>query len=80
MGLILRASSVANSGNSILVQGSVLSHAQGDGNFMYLLTNMSGSSNSITASTPSSKNVKNSCKITVLLFSLKIILPGCASR
>ena len=51
MGLILRATSVANSGNSILVQGSVLSHAQGDGNFMYLLTNMSGSSNSITGST-----------------------------
>jgi hypothetical protein len=51
MGLILRATSVANSGNSILVQGSVLSHAQGDGNFMYLLTNMSGSTINITGST-----------------------------
>jgi len=51
MGLILRTSSLANPGNSITVKGSALTYAEGDGNFMYLLTNMSGSTISITGST-----------------------------
>ncbi len=51
MGLILRSSSLANSGNSISVKGSALTYNEGDGNFMYLLTNMSGSNINITGST-----------------------------
>jgi hypothetical protein len=51
MGLILRTTTTPNSGNSLSIKGSALSHAEGDGNFMYLLTNMSGSSINITGST-----------------------------
>jgi len=51
MGLFLRFSSLANSGNSITILASALSYAQADGNFMYLLTNMSGSAINITGST-----------------------------
>jgi len=51
MGLILRQTTTANSGNTLSIKGSALSYAEGDGNFVYLLTNMSGSSNSITGST-----------------------------
>jgi hypothetical protein len=51
MGLILRSSSLANSGNTVSVKGSALSYIEGDGNFVYLLTNMSGSNISITGST-----------------------------
>jgi hypothetical protein len=51
MGLILRTTLTPNSGNSLSIKGSALSHAEGDGNFMYLLTNMSGSSINITGST-----------------------------
>ena len=51
MGLILRFSSLANSGNTVSVKGSALSYVEGDGNFVYLLTNMSGSNISITGST-----------------------------
>lgn len=51
MGLYLRSSSLANPGNSITILPSALSYNQADGNFMYLLTNMSGSNISITGST-----------------------------
>ena len=51
MGLILRQTTTANSGHTLSIKGSALSYAEGDGNFVYLLTNMSGSSNSITGST-----------------------------
>ena len=51
MGLILRTTLTPNSGNSLSIKGSALSYAEGDGNFMYLLTNMSGSSINITGST-----------------------------
>jgi len=51
MGLILRQTTTANSGNTLSIKGIALSYTEGDGNFMYLLTNMSGSSNSITGST-----------------------------
>jgi hypothetical protein len=51
MGLLLRSSSLANSGNSITIKGSALAYNEADGNFMYLLTNMSGSTISITGST-----------------------------
>ena len=50
MGLILRSSSLANSGNTVSVKGSALSYIEGDGNFVYLLTNMSGSRISLTGS------------------------------
>ena len=43
MGLILRTSSLANAGDSISVKGTALEYSEGDGNFMYLLSNMSGS-------------------------------------
>ena len=51
MGLILRTTTTPNSGNSLVIKGSPLTYAEGDGNFMYLLTNMSGSNISITGST-----------------------------
>ena len=50
MGLILRSSSLANSGNTVSVKGSALSYVEADGNFAYLLTNMSGSIISLTGS------------------------------
>ena len=50
MGLILRSSSLANGGNTVSVKGSALSYIEGDGNFVYLLTNMSGSRISLTGS------------------------------
>ena len=51
MGLILRTTSVPNTGTTVSVKGSELTWAEGDGNFAYLLTNMSGSNISITGST-----------------------------
>ena len=51
MGLILRTSSLANPGNDLVIKGSSLTPNELDGNFMYLLTNMSGSTISITGST-----------------------------
>jgi hypothetical protein len=51
MGLILRTTLTPNSGNSLSIKGTALSYVEGDGNFMYLLTNMSGSNISITGST-----------------------------
>ena len=51
MGLLLRSSSLANSGNTITIKGTALAYNEADGNFMYLLTNMSGSTISITGST-----------------------------
>jgi hypothetical protein len=51
MGLILRTTTTPNSGNTVSIKGSALSYAEGDGNFAYLLTNMSGSNISITGST-----------------------------
>jgi len=50
MGLILRSSSLANSGNTVSIKGSALTYNEGDGNFVYLLTNMSGSRISLTGS------------------------------
>jgi HPt (histidine-containing phosphotransfer) domain-containing protein len=50
MGLILRNSATANSGNTVSVKGSALTYNEGDGNFVYLLTNMSGSRISLTGS------------------------------
>jgi len=57
MGLILRSSSLANGGNTVSVKGSALSYIEGDGNFVYLLTNMSGSNISITGSTSITGNL-----------------------
>ena len=51
MGLILRTTTTPNAGNSLSIKGSSLTYAEGDGNFMYLLTNLSGSTISITGST-----------------------------
>jgi hypothetical protein len=51
MGLILRTTNVANAGNATTIKGAQLSWVEGDGNFVYLLTNMSGSIVSITGST-----------------------------
>jgi hypothetical protein len=51
MGLILRTSSLANAGNDITVKGSTLTFVEGDGNFVWLATNMSGSNINITGST-----------------------------
>jgi hypothetical protein len=51
MGLILRTSSLANAGDSISVKGTALEYSEGDGNFMYLLSNMSGSIVTITGDT-----------------------------
>lgn len=51
MGLILRTTLTPNPGNTLTVKGAALTYAEGDGNFLYLLTNMSGSNISITGST-----------------------------
>lgn len=51
MGLILRSSSLANTGNTVTVKNSPLEYNEGDGNFVYLLTNMSGSNIAITGQT-----------------------------
>ena len=51
MGLILRSTTTPNAGNSLTVKNTVLTFAEGDGNLTYLLTNMSGSSVSITGDT-----------------------------
>jgi hypothetical protein len=51
MGLILRQKTTENSGNTLSIKGSALSYAEGDGNFMYLLSNMSGSNINIIGST-----------------------------
>ena len=51
MGLYLRSASVAEAGNTITIQGTSLAYNQADNNFVYLLTNMSGSNIRITGST-----------------------------
>lgn len=43
MSLILRTSSLANAGDILSVKNDTLTFEEGDGNFMYLLSNMSGS-------------------------------------
>jgi hypothetical protein len=48
MGLILRQQSTDTNASGISVKGSALSYAEGDSNFIYLLTNMSGSNLSLT--------------------------------
>lgn len=50
MGLVLRQSTINNGTNTITVKGSALSYIEGDSNFIHLLTNMSGSTISITGS------------------------------
>lgn len=50
MGLVLRQSTINNGTNTITIKGSALSHIEGDSNFIHLLTNMSGSTISITGS------------------------------
>lgn len=50
MGLTLRQSTIVNGTNTITIKGSALSYIEGDSNFMHLLTNMSGSTISITGS------------------------------
>ena len=44
MGLILRSSSLANSGDSVTVKGSTLDWVEGDGNFVYLLNKINSGS------------------------------------
>jgi len=51
MGLILRQTTTPNSGTTLSVKGSTLTYAEADGNFTYLMTNMSGSRVSITGPT-----------------------------
>jgi hypothetical protein len=51
MGLILRQTTTPNSGTTLSVKGSTLTYAEADGNFTYLMTNMSGSRISITGPT-----------------------------
>ena len=51
MGLILRQTITPNSGTGLTIKGSTLTYAEADGNFTYLLTNMSGSRISITGPT-----------------------------
>ena len=51
MGLILRTTFTPNPISASYVKGSPLTYAEGDGNFVYLLTNMSGSNIHITGST-----------------------------
>jgi hypothetical protein len=51
MGLILRTSSLANAGDTISIKGTPLEYSEGDGNFMYLLSHMSGSVVTITGDT-----------------------------
>lgn len=50
MGLYFRSSSIANTGNTNTVSTSSLSYDKVDGNFSYLLTNMSGSNLNFTGS------------------------------
>jgi hypothetical protein len=66
MGLILRSTTSANSGNTVTIKGSALTYAEGDGNFAYLLTNMSGSNISITGSTGVLGNLNVSGTFTLL--------------
>lgn len=64
MGLILRTTSVPNAGTTVSVKGAELTFAEGDGNFAYLLTNMSGSNISITGSTSISGSLTVTNQIT----------------
>jgi hypothetical protein len=65
MGLILRTSSLANPGNDLIIKGSALTANELDGNFVYLLTNMSGSTISITGSTGIVGNLSVNGSLTV---------------
>lgn len=56
MGLIFRTSSLANPG-ATSVKNSALTYAEGDGNFAWLATNLSGSSVQISGSTSVSGSV-----------------------
>ena len=56
MGLILRSTTTPNAGTSLSIKSTPLTYAEGDGNFMYLLTNMSGS-NTITGDTTLTGNL-----------------------
>ena len=51
MGLKLRQQLTDTNGSGISITGTELTYAQGDSNFIYLLSNMSGSTISITGST-----------------------------
>jgi hypothetical protein len=51
MGLILRTTTATNAGNALTIKGSALTYPEGDNNFMYLLTNMSGSAITIIGNT-----------------------------
>ena len=50
MGLVLRSTDIPNTGVT-QVKNAALTYAEGDGNFAWLATNLSGSSISITGST-----------------------------
>jgi len=51
MGLVLRQQLTNTNGPGLVLKGSELTYAQGDSNFLFLLTNMSGSAISITGNT-----------------------------
>lgn len=64
MGLIFRSSSLANTG-ATQVKNSALTYQEGDGNFAWLATNLSGSAVSITGSTSLTGSLTVSNKIGV---------------
>jgi len=65
MGLILRQQLNDTNPSGISITGSALSYAQADSNFIYLLTNMSGSNISITGSTDIRGNITTTGNITM---------------
>jgi hypothetical protein len=66
MGLILRQQLNDTNPSGISITGSALSYAQADSNFIYLLTNMSGSNISITGSTGIRGNITTTGNITMI--------------
>jgi hypothetical protein len=57
MGLVLRQQLNITNGPGLVVKNAELSYAEGDSNFLYLLTNMSGSNITITGPTSITGNV-----------------------
>ena len=64
MGIIYRVTSQPNTGS--LVKNDTLTYAEGDGNFAYLLANMSGSAVNVTGSTSVSGSLTVSNDLTVV--------------
>jgi hypothetical protein len=65
MGLILRTQATDTNASGISVKGSSLTYAEGDSNFIYLLTHMSGSTLSLNGTTGITGNTTITGNLTV---------------